>query len=152
MTPTRRDISFPSEGWFDALASHASEEPELYRSLGVADFRLAIEIVRTDGTRRLFGLVFDGYEVLSAGEIKDRAAFGAEATISGPIEAWQEMVSNIAEHGGADGQHTLNALSMADTPLAVTAEDPLGKDKFFRYAQTLQSLFDASSRLVLAEA
>lgn len=152
MIAPKRDRSFPSEAWFESLAADASEEPDRYRTLGVADFRLAVEIVGPGCKPRMFGLVFDGYDVSSAGELDDMTAFDADATISGPLEVWQDMLSNIVEHRGADRQHTLNALSIADAPMAVTAEDPLGKDKFFRYAQTLQCLFDASAKLALAEA
>ncbi|MHB1519032.1 MAG: hypothetical protein ACYCVN_11805 [Acidimicrobiales bacterium] len=142
--------SFPSAEWFAALSAHATSEPQRFRSLGVADFRLAVEIVDTDGKVRTFGMVFDGYDITCAGEFSDPQVFGAEATVTGPIEAWQAMVANIAELGAADGSHTLNALSIADTPLKVVADDPMGRDKFFRYAETLQTLFDASGLVALA--
>lgn len=53
------------------------------------------------------------------------------------------MAANIATNGGADLAHTLNALSIAEAPLRVSSLDPLGRDKFFRYAETLQTLFDS---------
>ena len=56
------------------------------------------------------------------------------------------MVYNISANGRADNAHTLNALSIAEVPFQVRADDPLGKDKFFRYAETLQTIFDATSR------
>ncbi len=141
---------FPSAEWFASLSAHATSDPERLRTLGVADFRLAVEIVDTDGKVRTFGVIFDGYDITSAGEFSDPEVFGSEATLTGPIEAWQAMVANITEHGAADGLHTLNALSIADTPLKVVADDPMGRDKFFRYAETLQTLFDASGLVALA--
>ncbi len=134
--------TFPCGAWFEVMAADAVRRPDVYRQLGLADFRLAVEVA--DGaTSHTYGLVLDGYDVLFAGELDDVAGFEAEATITGPRPVWQEMVANIVTHGGADGSHTLNALTIAETPLRVVAADPVGRDKFFRYAETLQTLFDA---------
>lgn len=131
--------------WFEAMAADSRNRPEVYRKLGFGELRLVVEQTE-GGEARRFGLVLDGYDVISAGELDDVDAFGPEATISGPRDAWDEMVANIVEHGGADLHHTLNALSMADAPLRVSSPDPLGRDKFFRYAETLQTLFDSLAR------
>ena len=153
MVDPTRSPTFPSDRWFEFLAAHASEEPEVYQALGFANFRLAVEIVPdSGGAATTYGIVFDGYDVTSNGELSDPAGFAPDATISGPLSAWTEMVDNIASHGGADNAHSLNALSIADTPLQVTAQDPLGKDRFFRYAETLQTLFDATARRVPVDA
>jgi hypothetical protein len=56
------------------------------------------------------------------------------------------MVGNIVANRGADPRPTLNALSIAEAPLRVSSPDPVGRDKFFRYAETLQTLFDARPR------
>lgn len=141
--------TFPSAAWFEAMAADAVHRPEVYRQLGTADFRLVVEVVDGDAVHA-YGLVLDGYDVLFAGELTDPAAFGAEATVTGPRAVWQEMVADIVRNGGADGAHTLNALTIAEAPLRVVAPDPLGRDKFFRYAETLQTLFDALARPVPA--
>lgn len=146
MSPAPRPEDFPSAGWLDGLASHAAEAPEIYQALGFANFRLAIEVVDPSGMPRHFGLVLDGYDVVSAGEIDNLPVFAPEAILTGALDAWREMVDNIAENGGADRVHTLNALTLADVPLRVTSDDPMGRDKFFRYAETLQTLFDATGR------
>ncbi|MDA8183303.1 MAG: hypothetical protein ACYCUF_03210 [Acidimicrobiales bacterium] len=146
MSPAPLPDEFPSAGWLEGLASHAAEAPEVYQALGFANFRLAIEVVDPSGMPRRFGLVLDGYDVVSAGEIQDLSAFAPEALVTGALDAWREMLDNIAENGGADRAHTLNALTLADVPLRVTSDDPMGRDKFFRYAETLQTLFDATGR------
>ena len=128
--------------WFEAMVADVRERPDVYRRLGFADLRLAVE--ETDaGVARSFGLVLDGYDVRSVGALEDVEAFHPEVTLAGPREAWDEMFDNIVRHGCADGAHTLNTPSIADSPLKVTSEDPVGRDKFFRYAETLQTLFDA---------
>lgn len=136
---------FPPNGWFECLAASVHEDPEAFERLGFAELRLVIEVVDGDDVRR-FGLVLDGYDVDYAGEIADVDAFGADATVSGPIDAWSEMAANIEMHGGADNEHTLNRLTMAGVPLIVDGPDPMGRDKFFRYAETLQALFDGTAR------
>jgi len=134
--------------WFEAMEVDARVRPDVYRDLGFADFRLMVEEV--DGTEvRRFGLVLDGYDVLSAGELHDPVAFGADATVTGPKEVWDDLHANIVAHGGADRAHTLNALSIAEEPLRVVSADPVGRDKFYRYAETLQTLFDALARAPL---
>lgn len=151
------DRDFEWAGWFDRMAACLSADPELRKSFGFADFRFLVEIESENEGRiesesegdpavRRFGILLDGYDVLSAGEVADPDAFAADATLAGPLSAWQEMADNIEQHGRADGAHTLNALSIADYPLRLLGQDPLGRDKFFRYAATLQALFDAPGR------
>jgi hypothetical protein len=134
-----------NDAWFEAMEADARDRPEVYQRLGFADLRLVIE--ETDGgvTRR-FGLVLDGYDVLYVGALDDVEAFAPDATVSGSREVWDELFTNTSADGGADPAHTLNALSIAEAPLRVWSPDPVGRDKFFRYAETLQTLFDALGR------
>lgn len=131
--------------WFKTMADDARARPDVYRRLGFGDLRLVVE--EQDGALvRRFGLVLDGYDVVSAGELEDVESFHPDATISGQRVTWDEMAENIRGNGGADLGHTLNALSIAESPLKVSSDDPLGRDKFFRYAETLQTLFDSLAR------
>jgi hypothetical protein len=139
------DAAFPSDAWFGRLAAAAYDDPETFARLGFAELRLAVEVVGDERARR-FGIVLDGYDVDYAGELTDDLEFAPEATVTGPIDAWLEMVENIDAHGGADNEHTLNRLTMAGVPLSVEAVDPMGRDKFYRYAETLQTLFDGTAR------
>lgn len=136
---------FPSHEWFSRLAEGATADPEAFERLGFADLRLVVAVADGDDVRR-FGIVLDGYDVEFAGEITDVDAFAADATVSGPLAVWSEMAENIARNGRADNEHTLNRLTMAGDPLQVEAGDAMGHDKFFRYAETLQVLFDGTGR------
>jgi len=136
---------FPSHEWFSRLAESASADPEAFERLGFAEFRLLVAVSDGDDVRR-FGIVLDGYDVEYAGEVADVDAFAADATVSGPLAVWSEMAENIATNGRADNEHTLNRLTMAGDPLRVEASDAMGHDKFFRYAETLQVLFDGTGR------
>jgi hypothetical protein len=141
--PQERSLAFPSTAWFARLAGDAERRPEVYERLGVADCRFAVEILDPPHPARCFGLVLDGYDVHSEGELEDLATFDPDVVLSGPLEAWAAMVASIVAHGSADRAHTLNALSIAGFPLSARSSDPLGRDKFYRYAETLQTLFDS---------
>lgn len=136
---------FPSDAWFGRLVAAAYDDPEAFERLGFADLRLAVAVVDGDATRR-FGIVLDGYDVDYVGEVTDDLEFAPDATVVGPVDVWREMVDNIDAHGGADNEHTLNRLTLAGVPLSVEAVDPMGRDKFYRYAETLQMLFDSTAR------
>ena len=63
---------------------------------------------------------------------------------------WREMLTNIRENGAADMRHTLNSMDLSRAPdgLARTkTDDGYRLDLFFRYNQTFQHYFDASSRI-----
>lgn len=151
MTPSSGPLpAFPSAEFFDELVLDAVRRPEEYERLGFADCRLVIEVVDPPRAARRFGLVLDGYDIRSEGEITDPGSFGAEVVVSGPLDTWTEMLASIAEHGSADRAHTLNALSIAGFPLATRSDDPIGRDKFYRYAETLQTLFDSAGTRVPA--
>lgn len=135
---------FPSSEWFGALAACASESLDFER-LGFADLRLAFEMSDAPGGPRSFGVVLDGYDVTSEGELDPAASFDADATIRGPLATWEEMVSNIVEHGMADGAHTLNALTIAGLPLAIVSSDPVRRDRVYRFAETVQQLLDSAA-------
>lgn len=141
--------AFPSGEYFEAVASAASSSLDLDR-LGVAQLRLAITMRQPDGPPRTFGIVFDGYELSSAGEIGDLSAFDPDAAVEGDVATWSEMFLNIAEHGAADLHHTLNALSIAGAPLEVTGSDPVRRDRVFRYAETIQQFLDAAALVPVA--
>ena len=137
-------MEFPCDSWFERMVASARMDPETYERLGFAEFRLVFEVEAGDDARR-FGLVLDGYDVDYAGELADVGTFSADAVLSGPLDAWREMVDNIDANGRADVEHTLIRLCLAGTPMRLVAVDPMGRDKFFRYAETLQTLVDATA-------
>ncbi len=145
------DATFPSDSWFSELVHRSMADQSAMERLGIAELRFGIEIVGADGNAELFGIVLDGYQVDSVGKVAE-TDFAPEVVLSGPIDAWREMVASIEAHGGADPSHTLNSLSIFDVPFEVRAADAMGHDKFFRYMGTLQAIFDGagSPAVVLA--
>ncbi|MDO2361025.1 hypothetical protein, partial [Mycobacterium avium] len=101
-----------------------------------------------DGSALIVQLTFDGFEVSEIKEISDTGLESMDFVIETDRDSWLDMVDNIrAGDGRPDLDHTLNALSMASTPIRVWSSDPLGKDMFFRYNQSLQHFINKSARL-----
>jgi len=138
------DAPFPSAGWFEELVARATADTAAMERLGIAEFRLGCEIVLPDGTRPLFGLVLDGYDIEATGRVEE-GAFAPDVVLVGPLDAWTEMIGWIEAHGSADSAHSLNGLSIAGVPFEVRAADAMGSDKFYRFMGTLQAVFDAAA-------
>jgi hypothetical protein len=137
------DAPFPSAAWFEELVSRATADSAAIERLGIAEFRLGLEVVLPDATRPLFGLVLDGYDITAVGPV-DESDFGPDVVFSGPLEAWTEMIGWIEANGAADSAHSLNGLSIAGVPFEVRSTDAMGSDKFYRFMGTLQAVFDAA--------
>jgi hypothetical protein len=134
------------DAWFEALADVAQGEADRLAALGIADFRLLVEVASETDTAR-YGIVLDGYDVTVTHRLGPQEASSFDAVLRGETASWQELIENILANGGADIAHSLNALSIAGWPLQLSSDDPVGRDKFFRYAETLQALFDGISRV-----
>jgi predicted solute-binding protein len=137
------EAPFPSDEWFSLLIAAAVADASLMEHLGIAELRFGVEVVAPSGEAQLFGIVLDGYDVTSLGTV-DEAAFAPEVVVSGPLEAWVEMIEVIEAEGEADTAHTLNSLTIFGTPMMVRSPDAMGQDKFFRFMGTLQAIFDAA--------
>jgi hypothetical protein len=135
---------FPSDEWFAELVARATADAAAIERLGIAEFRLGVEVVRPDGTRPLYGLVLDGYDIEPTGRT-DEAGLAPDVVLSGTLEAWTDMIAWIEANGPADSAHSLNGLSIAGVPLEVRAVDAMGSDKFYRFMGTLQAVFDAAA-------
>ena len=136
---------FPSVEWFQALCNAANANPERFRRLGTVDLVLVAKIDYPHQSR-LFEIVFSGYHCAGVREVSStRAAREGAVILEGPFEAWKEMVANIKANGQADLAHTLNTLTLYDTPMRVWAESQLDTDLFYRYQQNLQEFFDSAS-------
>ncbi len=134
---------FPSGPWFEELVARATADTGAIERLGIAEFRFGMEIVLPDGTRPLFGLVLDGYDITAVGPM-DEGTFAPELVFSGQLDAWTEMIRWIEAHGPADSAHSLNGLSIAGIPFEARSSDAMGSDKFYRFMGTLQAVFDAA--------
>jgi hypothetical protein len=138
-------ISFPSVEFFEALRERINADPERLRRLGTVDMTLVVKIDYPDRAER-YEIVFAGYRCVRIQQIANPADAPKDAILlEGPYAAWREMIDNIVANGQADLEHTLNTLTLMDTPLHVDSDNQLDTDLFYRYQQNLQEFFDGAA-------
>lgn len=140
----------PTVDWLSRLAEINKADLAEFRKLGEVDCRFAVDIVDggPGGSPLIVQLRFDGFDVDEIKEIDEAGLEAMDFVVETDRDSWLEMVDSIrAGDGRPDLEHTLNALSMAATPIRVWSSDPLGRDMFFRYNQTLQHFFNNCARL-----
>jgi hypothetical protein len=137
------EAPFPSSAWFVELVSLATADPAELEHLGIADLRFGVDVLQANGTDQFFGLVLDGFDIHVVGPTAEES-FGPDVVVSGPVEAWLDMVAWIEENGPADSAHSLNGLTIAGVPLLARSDDAMGSDKFYRFMGTIQAVFDAA--------
>ena len=143
------EISFPSVAWFRKLADLMNADRARQEQLGYVD--CVAEFVVCDGgpgsTSLAYQVTFEEFEVTDVREAstadRQRADFALEATLA----TWRAMIESIADgHGRPALDHTLNRMSHAGTPVFLRSDDPLRKDMYFRFNQSLQEFVNASAR------
>jgi len=137
------EAAFPTPAWFVELVARATTDPAELERLGIADLRFGVEVVLPDGSVEFVGLVLDGFDIAVVGPTTE-ASFAPDVVVSGPLDAWLDMVRWIETHGPADSAHSLNGLTIAGIPLAARSDDAMGSDKFYRFMGTIQAVFDAA--------
>jgi hypothetical protein len=137
---------YPSKEFFEELRTRANANPDLFRRLGTADMTLVVK-VDYDDKSDFYEIEFAGYRCTGVKQLNSIAEAPTGAVvISGPYPAWREMIDNIVTKGHADLEHTLNTLTLMDTPLRVDADNQLDTDLFYRYQQNLQEFFDGAGQ------
>jgi hypothetical protein len=133
---------FPSVEWFEALRDVVEVDPH-WRDFGMMDCAMGVNVGETT-----IKLVFDGYEVTEIADISANAeAEDLDFTLVMPTERWREMIENIQTNGHADLHHTLNTIDLETPEELAKGEDYTRRDLFYRFNQTLQDFFDASSSI-----
>lgn len=139
-------VPFPSEAWFARLAELMNANRARQEQLGyvdcVADFRV-LDGAADGGTftTRVRFEEFEAVDVQTVGPDDEDPDF----VLEGSLETWRGMIESIARgQGRPDLEQTLNRLSHMGTPIRVHSEDPLRRDLYFRYNQSLQEFVNAS--------
>lgn len=140
-------IVFPSVEWFERLAHLMRANRVLHEHLGYFDC-VANFTVLDGGLRGKPWTVQVTFEEFEATEVREASAEDlgqADFNIEGTLATWREMIESIARgHGRPALTQTLNYLSHTGTPIRVASDDPLRKDMFFRFNQSLQEFINAS--------
>jgi len=146
--PAERAIAFPSSEWFERLAQLMKTNRTLHEHLGYIDCVAQFTVLDGGPGGKPWSVQvrfeeFDATEVREAGSAEVALT---DFTLEASLATWREMIEVIAcGRGRPDLTHTLNYLSHRGTPIRVWAEDPLRKDLFFRYNQSLQEFINASA-------
>src|SRR5262249_4253360 len=110
--------AFPSVAWFQRLAEAMAAQPEKYRKLGPLDLTLIVRVLFPDGRENCTAVSFEGTRCTSVARLQQPSDVRGRhpVIIEGDHAAWKEMIESIRAHGGADGRHTLNYLTLPDWP------------------------------------
>lgn len=136
---------FPSVEWFDAVRGiFNSDDANRTAGGGMAEADVGIKY-----GDEIFLLKFAGFDCENASVIQESDLEETDFYLDLHPDDWIEMLTNIQENGRADRDHTLNTLDMdSEDGFARSAtDDQYRLDMFFRYNQTLQFFFDASSKV-----
>ena len=137
---------FPSIEWFEAVRQAFNSEDE-YQTAGGGS---CDAIVGLKVGNAIYVIVFEGFECSSVREAGEDDLYEADFYLEMTADEWREMIQNIARNGFADLEHSLNSLDLNKSPDSIAHslnEDGYRLDFFFRYNQTFQYFFDASSRI-----
>jgi hypothetical protein len=100
-------------------------------------------------TEALTGLEINGYTLSRARSLDDAAAFDPDFVICGRDSIWRRLLGTIRRDGRPELHQTLNSLALIGEELWLESGDQLREDKFYRFNQTLQELFNLSAKLPL---
>jgi hypothetical protein len=141
--------AFPEPQWFFALGRQMRAEGELFRRVGYAELRFAVRVLSDDGsgTEALTGVEINGYELSGALALEDVAGFDPDFVICAPRPIWRRMLEEIRQNHRPQLRHTLSSLALIGDELWLESSDQLREDKFYRFNQTLQELFNLAVRL-----
>ncbi len=141
------EIKFPSEAWFERLATIMREDASSFRRLGPVECTMIVK-VHTAEEVALFEVAFASFRVRSIRRLQRvEDAAPDHFVVDAPLDTWREMLENIRSHGAPDLTHTLNYLTFPDDPMLVSGPDQLQIDAFYRYNQSLQRFFNGAAQV-----
>lgn len=139
---------FPAPEWFLALGRVMAAEGEIFRRLGYSEVRFIVRVLDDQGqVAAATAVEIDGYTVANARTLAPGDHFDADFAICAPRAVWTRMLDEIAREGRAQLRHTLSALALVGEELWLESDDQLREDRFYRYNQTMQEMFNLSARM-----
>ena len=141
--------AFPEADWFLALGRLMEAEGELFRRLGYAEVRFAVRLLadNSEQVESTTCVELAGYRLARAASLGDDAGFDPDFVICGRRATWNRMLDEIVHSGRPDLRHTLSSLALVGEELWLESTDQLREDKFYRFNQTLQELFNLAAKL-----
>ena len=121
----------------------------MFRRLGYAEVSFAVRILSDDDARTeaLTEVEISGYGVLRAAAVGDTDGVDPDFVICASRSIWQRMFAEIRRDGRPEPRHTLSSLALIGEELWLESTDQLREDRFYRFNQTLQELFNLAAKL-----
>jgi len=133
--------TFPSVDWFEAVREIVKRDGRLEK-LGTCDAVMGVKLLD-----QAFEITFEAFECTGVREISVADLAKTDFYLETPYETWQTMLENIKEKGKPDRLYTLNTIDFLDPDGFAKSDDQSKKDSFYRYGQTFQQFFNASSEI-----
>jgi hypothetical protein len=130
--------------FFEALAAAMRERREEFERVGWCDLDLEVVVLRPDPPPFRVLLRLRGYGCEEVRALRPDEHAAVDCTLEGELAAFEEMLEDILAHGSATGRHTVSSLVLLGDRVRVRGDDPVGVDRFFRCAETIQRFFDGA--------
>lgn len=144
---------FPDPQWFLALGGLMAARGELFQRIGYVEARFVVCVLPDDedggGEEQNTGVAMAGYALTEAAALApgEAASFDPDFAICARRAVWRRMLDEIARNGRPELRHTLNSLALIGDELWLESSDQLREDKFYRFNQSLQELFNLAAQL-----
>lgn len=142
------EIRFPSVAWFRKLATLMNENRMRQEQLGYVDCVAQFVVVDggPGGEPVGYQVTFEEFEATDVRHADVGNAARADFSLEATLATWRAMIESIAEGNGRPAlEYTLNRMSHSGTPVVLRSDDPLRKDMYFRFNQSLQEFVNAST-------
>lgn len=118
----------------------------------IGDIDCVMQLTLVDGTETdepwSCQVTFEEFSVTEVREVGPDDVDRADFVLETDLGTWKEMVESIvAGDGKPDLDHTLNRLSLPGTPIRLWGVDPVRRDAYYRFNQTLQRYINNCARL-----
>jgi hypothetical protein len=140
-------VPFPSLEWFQRLADLMNANRARQEQLGYVDCVAQFTVIGRGAAAPPWGVqvTFEEFRAIDVRQVSTDCAERADFVLEAALTTWRNMIESIAAGRGRPAlEHTLNHLSHMGTPIAVRSADPLRRDLYFRYNQSLQEFVNAA--------
>jgi len=144
---------FPDPQWFLALGRLMAIRGELFQRIGYVEARFVVRVLSDEdtggGQEQNTGVAMQGYALADARALAcgEAGSFDPDFTICARRAVWRRMLDEIARDGHPELRHTLSSLALMGDELWLESTDQLREDKFYRFNQSLQELFNLAAQL-----
>lgn len=133
--------TFPSVEWFNAIKDIVNVD-EKFRQLGTVDSVIGIKV-----GSKIIQLTFEAFECTGVRDAREQDLRDMDFWLEQPYDNWKDMIENIKKHGAADLTHTLNTIDLSLPEGFARSHDGYRRDAFYRFNQSIQDFFNASSKI-----